>query len=301
MVRPAPASHLPIFHPTESPSPPTPPESVKDFRSNSISVSIDDDDSTLRHYPGSVTRSSTCRSCIESTSSRFFHWLLNALGFASAIVLGVWAPLSYRLQESGNRSNDEAQARLTEKVDRLAEEVEKLDRRMDLQGALKAWEFCAGEVGKKLPACESLSLTLRINDVIEDLAIMRPKHAPSSRRTPTPPAPTSSPSPTSVPRSQPTMETRTSGDGPQLMHSTIRADQSLQLSSVLPINTTPAVPGPVIPLPQGLENADLLRMAVAMGLLFGILAVVGLTAGWRVVRWRRGYKRRGMGGGIGKG
>lgn len=68
----------------------------------------------------------------------FIDWALKILGAFSAIVFGVWAPVSYHLQVLGNKSSDEAQDKLVAKIEDLVREVR----------ALRAAEVCKGDDGK---------------------------------------------------------------------------------------------------------------------------------------------------------
>lgn len=46
---------------------------------------------------------------------------------------------------SGNASNDQSQSKLVEKISDLADEFEDLKMQINVQGALRAWEFCDGK------------------------------------------------------------------------------------------------------------------------------------------------------------
>lgn len=132
------SAELPQFQPPQS-TPPTPPESIKDFRirTGSISTAADIDDNAPQ-----ITRTFSCTSRILSTKEYFLDWAFKFLGIIATIIFGIYAPVSYNAQTNGNASNDEAQAKLVEKMDSLREDVEYLKMQEDVVGALKAWEFC---------------------------------------------------------------------------------------------------------------------------------------------------------------
>ena len=77
-----------------------------------------------------------------------FQWALKIIGVASAIVFGVWAPISYRLQQDGNRSNDETQEVLISRMTDLIERVDDLERSLREIGKLKAMEVCSNDEHK---------------------------------------------------------------------------------------------------------------------------------------------------------
>jgi hypothetical protein len=95
-----------------------------------------------------VERSFACQSCVASPLEHLADWVLKAMGVASAILFGIWAPVSYRLQDTSNKSSDESQKRLITKIDRLGEEMEDLKHQMYGLAVLRALEFCAAEERK---------------------------------------------------------------------------------------------------------------------------------------------------------
>jgi hypothetical protein len=123
---------LPHFNST---APPTPPESIKDFRTDSNITLVDDDKSS--------TSPVTCTHRISSLPSYLLDWTLKLIGAACAIVFGVWAPLSYKLQKDGNKGNDKAQ-------EDLKREIEALGIQLKLLASLKAYEFCESKVSLKV-------------------------------------------------------------------------------------------------------------------------------------------------------
>jgi hypothetical protein len=116
-----------------TPIPPTPPASVKSFADHD--------------FPN-IVKVTTCQSRPISSTELAADWILKILALASAILFGIWAPVSYRLQDSGNKSSDEAQDRLMRKIDKLGEEMEDLKRQMSGLAALRALEFCDGDERK---------------------------------------------------------------------------------------------------------------------------------------------------------
>lgn len=80
-----------------------------------------------------------------------FQWALKIMGVASAIVFGVWAPISYRLQQDGNKSNDQAQEKLVARVLDLIERVEDVERALRDISRLKAVEVCGSDQHKVRP------------------------------------------------------------------------------------------------------------------------------------------------------
>ena len=92
-----------------------------------------------------IERSLTCQPRIISTTESALDWILKVLGVASAILFGIWAPVSYRLQNVGNKSSDDAQAQFMQKMERMRREIEELKGNMNSLAVLRAWEFCADE------------------------------------------------------------------------------------------------------------------------------------------------------------
>jgi hypothetical protein len=110
---------LPQFNPT---APPTPPESVKGFRTDT-DITLAEDDRNDASKPRS-----TCTYRLESPTEYLLDWTLKFIGATCAILFGIWAPLAYRLQSEGNKGNDE--------------EMKKLRAEVRALGVLRAYEFC---------------------------------------------------------------------------------------------------------------------------------------------------------------
>lgn len=141
---------MPVFH-APLPTPvPSPPESVKSFRTDSTCVAIDGyDESKNANVPSSRRSSVSSISRLTSTREYMLDWALKVLGILSAILFGIWAPVSYRAQTSGNASNDDAQAYLNTKIDtlndkvqELGEDLDELRRVVEFDTRLKVWQFC---------------------------------------------------------------------------------------------------------------------------------------------------------------
>jgi hypothetical protein len=77
-------------------APPTPPASVRGLSTDSKSVFLTEIDVSYRKYINQP----------ESLVEHLFDWALRITGAACAPLFGVWAPLSYQLQKSGNKSDD---------------------------------------------------------------------------------------------------------------------------------------------------------------------------------------------------
>ncbi|KAH7402909.1 hypothetical protein BKA66DRAFT_604424 [Pyrenochaeta sp. MPI-SDFR-AT-0127] len=134
-------------------APPTPPESIRSLCTDSeASFSGPDDESKV-----------TLTYRLESLAEHLFDWTLRITGAVCAILFGVWAPLSYQLQKSGNQSNDE-------ETRRLAKEVERLSMQVQMISTLRVFEFCDAENRKELPACKALSASLHLDSLIARLA-----------------------------------------------------------------------------------------------------------------------------------
>lgn len=77
-----------------------------------------------------------------------FDWILKVLAVTSAILFGIWAPISYRLQDLGNKTNDDAQERLLQKVDIMGKEINSLKTQMNELAMLRAYELCTSDAGQ---------------------------------------------------------------------------------------------------------------------------------------------------------
>src|SRR6187549_3486716 len=52
-------------------------------------------------------------SLLDPKTEFFLDWALKVLGVASAILFGIWAPISYQATKSGNSDNDASQSELS--------------------------------------------------------------------------------------------------------------------------------------------------------------------------------------------
>lgn len=95
-----------------------------------------------------IERSLTCQSRIISPTEFALDWLLKVLAVASAILFGIWAPISYRLQDLGNKSNDEAQDKLVAKLETMGKEIEGMKAQLNGLAILRALEFCTNSERK---------------------------------------------------------------------------------------------------------------------------------------------------------
>ena len=102
--------------------------------SSTRSLSTCSSDDTRVDLEPQAPRKRTCSCHLDHV----FQWALKILGVAAAIVFGVWAPVSYRLQAEGNRSGDESMAKLVGAVGELVRRVEGLEK-------WRALEVCGGE------------------------------------------------------------------------------------------------------------------------------------------------------------
>ena len=101
------------------------------------SVTMESTDSRQSDDIPPVERTLTCQSRIVSPTEFMFDWILKVVAVLSAILFGIWAPVSYRLQDSGNKSSDEAQDRLVQKMDKMGQEIEGLKAQMNSLAVLR--------------------------------------------------------------------------------------------------------------------------------------------------------------------
>lgn len=272
------SSELPQFNNFNS-SPPTPLECVKGFRTPS-STSLTSLTS-LSRTGSQLSRTSTCNSRVVTPTEFAFDWVLKIVGVAAAILFGIWAPVSYNAQSSGNASNDQSQTTLISKVDRLADEIESLQGVIEGLGALRAYEFCNTEANGKLPGCEYLTERLEIDPLLRKL-VVEPKHNPSSRRTSIPSSPTSTPSPTSTSYSDivsRSLDSLVQATSPSQIDS-----PSTQIESSTPPTTLPDSPASK---PTDFAVGSLPRIALSAGFLFGFIVCLVVLGGRNVLKRAR--------------
>ncbi|KAF2476746.1 uncharacterized protein BDR25DRAFT_339645 [Lindgomyces ingoldianus] len=260
-------------------------EDEKAFRfrtDSSTTLAVSDDGFTITPSipaPHISRTFSSCQTRPITSTEHFIDWAIKVVGVAAAVLFGIWAPVSYRAQMSGNASNDDAQERLVDQMEKLAGEVERLGRKMEEVAALRGWEFCEAKGRGSLSACQSLTSTLKLESIISDLASVRRKHKPSSRRTPTNPPSISLPTTESI--STPTGST----DASSLAS---RGQNSNQHTSTFPYSQAPSIStGLAVPRPGlGLEKGNPYQMAMFLGFFFGAIVVLGVIGGYKVVKRR---------------
>ncbi|KAF2192134.1 hypothetical protein K469DRAFT_306179 [Zopfia rhizophila CBS 207.26] len=265
---------LPCFNPRHKTPPPTPPESVKSFSSTTV---VDEE------APSVVLRSFSCQSRPISPIEFLLDWTLKILGVVSAILFGIWAPVSYRATTNGNLSNDEAQDQVIARLEYIAQEMQDLKKRMNSFGGLRAWEFCEAEGRRTLSACQSLASSMPIDSLLSDLANTQQTHAPSSRRTAAPTATTGS----IVPSAALTISPSTIS---------LPTSELLQRSTTFiskPTGQMNLIPTPTLKVPGFLyPDADIAGLGhkFAFGFVFWALLVLSIISGFRKV-WG-GVRRR---------
>jgi hypothetical protein len=133
-----------------------------------------------------------------------------------------------------------------------ASAVAELQTKMDAIGVLQAFAFCDGR--KTLGACEDLSSSINIGDVITAAAYLSATDATSSS---TPGATLGEPSSTDYPSASPTP-------------------------------TPTAKPPPTSGAPTGgSRGSKSATLSIALGIVFGVLLLAGLAAGFFMARRRR--------------
>ncbi|KAF2003855.1 hypothetical protein P154DRAFT_561011 [Amniculicola lignicola CBS 123094] len=247
---------------------------------------------SIDSFPSSasiVSCSSSSSSPITSTSYRFpprsgsrtehyLDWTLKFLGVVSAVLFGIWAPVSYQAQTSGNKSSDEVQSKLVERVESLGEDMEALRSVVEGLGKLRAWEICEGR--QALEACKALSSQLPLNSLLNDLISPHPSHNPSFRRSLTSPSPTPLPSSVSYPagglpsKVLPTPITTIPFQDSQSPNATPSHPHTRGL--ITPAPTSSAIfPGPGLGIVPGMDMEISATMPLFIGL--GFVVFVALT------------------------
>ncbi|KAH7402905.1 hypothetical protein BKA66DRAFT_436291 [Pyrenochaeta sp. MPI-SDFR-AT-0127] len=228
----------------------TPPESVTSFQTDGIP---------------DIERTPTCQSRVVSPIESAFDWVLKVLAVTSAILFGIWAPISYRLQDLGNRSNDDVQERLVRKIDTMAKEIEGLKTQMNGLAMLRAYEFCRGDGGQSVPACQALNKSMAIDVLIADLTPMAPQDTPKPTTTSTQPlsyttlvtrALSDTLMTTTIPETAPQHE----GNNPVYPSSSTFSSPTSHRTSTWPIETSPS-------------NSTALRPSFALDILITVLQV----------------------------
>ncbi|KAF2255140.1 hypothetical protein BU26DRAFT_547169 [Trematosphaeria pertusa] len=202
-------------------------------------------------------------------------WSLKVLGVASAILFGIWAPISYKATANGNADNNASQDSLVSRLDEMNEQASSASSlqssalyearsaalalsavraKMNGLATLKVWEFCDGRAGD-VRACSELSAAVTIDEVITSLV---------GNLSPTSGNPGSSNTPT--------------------------------LSSIPPRSTTASSRATNTPSPVGSATSRgvSVPLAAILGIVFGGLALLGLILGVLVSRKRMKNVREGI-------
>ncbi|ORY10668.1 hypothetical protein BCR34DRAFT_345467 [Clohesyomyces aquaticus] len=163
-----------------SPSPSLQPEgstSPKERPSSHQSQSLN-----LSRPPTPTPPPSESDSVLTPKTEFMLDWAFKILGVASAILFGVWAPISYQATKSGNADNDEAQKELSRRMAALnsqgqaasmlqasaATALASLQRNVGSFGLLRVWEFCDGRA-TSLEACAAVTKSVDIGKVVNSL------------------------------------------------------------------------------------------------------------------------------------
>jgi hypothetical protein len=221
-------------------------------------------------------------------------WTLKILGVASAILFGVWAPISYKITADGNAGNDAAQASLMSEIISLrkqaataaseqhsaqqsaaslqesavteqktaqqsaASAISKLQGQIDNVGLLWAWQFCSDKTSAAV--CADLISSATLAEALSSLGGLT-----SSR--------TSNAAPTT--------------SAPRTLYTSTVTSEIAGLPSTAP--TDPAASEPASS--SGASSSTIFTIVLAV--VFGTIAVVGFVVGVLVFKNRQGKKKAG--------
>lgn len=143
-------------------------------------------------HTGSVTASKT--HLLSERNDFILDWALKILGVASAILFGIWAPISYKITADGNAGNDEAQASLMSEISSMRDEAKtaasalqsavsalsKVQDQLNNIGLLRAWEFCSG---RSASICAELMSSATIGEALSSLGGLTESYASSAAPT----------------------------------------------------------------------------------------------------------------------
>jgi hypothetical protein len=118
-------------------------------------------------------------------------WALKILGVATAILFGIWAPISYKITADGNAGNDEAQASLMSAISSMRDEAKtaafaqrsaatalsKVQNQLANIGLLRAYEICLGE---SAAVCKSIMSHASIEGALSSLGGLTSSYASSA-------------------------------------------------------------------------------------------------------------------------
>ncbi|KZM19727.1 hypothetical protein ST47_g9255 [Ascochyta rabiei] len=107
-------------------------------------------------------------------------WTLKILGVASAILFGIWAPISYKITADSNAGNDASQASLMSEISSMRNEaataasaqrsivsaLAKVQNQLDNAGLIKAFEFCSDRTDS---FCADLTASASISEALSSL------------------------------------------------------------------------------------------------------------------------------------
>ncbi|KAF2110468.1 hypothetical protein BDV96DRAFT_584039 [Lophiotrema nucula] len=103
-----------------------------------------------------ISGKTMCENSQKRAAAEALDWIFKTLGMLSAVVFGIWAPISYKLAQEGNASNDEAQRQLLEAQRALIEEMKEMRKQqaalietMGMMagtlyklGEFESWNYC---------------------------------------------------------------------------------------------------------------------------------------------------------------
>ncbi|KAH7119888.1 hypothetical protein B0J11DRAFT_570299 [Dendryphion nanum] len=109
-------------------------------------------------------------------------WSLKVLGVAAAVLFGIWAPISYKAANDGNKANDETQQEMISKLEAMGKQaaqgsthdqdiaaaIRGVGSRMDQLATLRLWEFCDGK-SHLVTACASMTNKGDINSAVSNV------------------------------------------------------------------------------------------------------------------------------------
>jgi hypothetical protein len=119
------------------------------------------------------SKSSQKAHLLSQRNDFLLDWTLKILGVASAILFGIWAPISFKLTADGNAGNDAAQTSLMSVQTSMMSEMSSLKVAqksaadvLDNIGIIWAWEFCNG---KDHPLCSDINSSASISEALSSL------------------------------------------------------------------------------------------------------------------------------------
>jgi hypothetical protein len=105
--------------------------------------------SRSRQAPPTIDLSRACRDRPGLSAGLVLGWVLKITGVLAAVVFGIWAPVTYRLQIRGNASSDKSQEKMMKKLKEVVMRVEGVEQEVEMRmgglARLRVWEFCEGK------------------------------------------------------------------------------------------------------------------------------------------------------------